>query len=50
MFNASDIVWIDFEAASRLDLKAVGTLRYATDVSTRAIILAYAVGNGPELA
>ena len=50
MFDASDIVWIDFEVASRLDLKAVGTLRYATDVSTRAIILAYAIGNGPELA
>jgi DNA polymerase len=41
--------WFDFEAASRLDLKAVGTFRYATDVSTRAIILAYAVGDGPEL-
>ena len=36
--------------ASRLDLKAVGTLRYATDVSTRAIILAYAIGDGPALA
>ena len=32
-----------------VDLKAVGTLRYATDVSTRAIILAYAIGDGPEL-
>jgi DNA polymerase bacteriophage-type len=42
--------WFDFEAASRLDLKVVGTVRYATDVSTRAIILAYAVGDGPELA
>jgi DNA polymerase len=49
MFNAGDIVWIDFEAASLLDLKAVGTLRYATDVSTRATVLAYAIGDGPAL-
>src|SRR5262249_37845692 len=39
----------DFEAASPLDLKAVGTFRYATDVSTRAIVLAYAVGDAPAL-
>ena len=44
------IIWFDFEAASLLDLKAVGTLRYATDASTRAIILAYAIGDGPALA
>jgi DNA polymerase bacteriophage-type len=42
--------WFDFEAASLLDLKAVGTLRYATDASTRAIVLAYAIGDGPALA
>ena len=42
--------WFDFEAASLLDLKAVGTLRYATDVSTRAIVLAHAVGDAPALA
>ncbi len=47
MFNASDIVWLDFEVASALDLKAVGTFRYATDASTRAIVLAYAIGDGP---
>ena len=47
MFNASDLVWIDFEVASALDLKAVGTLRYATDGSTRAIVLAYAIGDAP---
>jgi len=41
--------WFDFEAASPLDLKAVGTFRYATDVSTRAIVLAYAVGDAPAL-
>ena len=39
--------WFDFEAASLRDLKAVGTFRYATDASTRAIVLAYAVGDGP---
>jgi hypothetical protein len=43
-FNAGDIIWIDFEVSSALDLKAAGTIRYATDVSTRAIVLAYAVG------
>jgi hypothetical protein len=49
MFNASDLVWADFESSSALDLKAVGTLRYAVDTSTRAIVLAYAVGNAPPL-
>ena len=49
MFDPRDISWVDFEVASKLDLKAVGTLRYATDVSTRAIILAYAIGDGPAL-
>jgi DNA polymerase bacteriophage-type len=42
--------WFDFEVAGLRDLKAVGPFRYATDVSTRAIILAYAIGDGPELA
>jgi DNA polymerase bacteriophage-type len=42
--------WFDFEAASKCDLKAVGTSRYATDASTRAIVLAYAIGDGPALA
>src|SRR5215472_1615222 len=50
MFNVSDLVWFDFEAASPVDIKAAGTLRYATDVSTHAIILAYAIGDGPGLA
>jgi DNA polymerase bacteriophage-type len=39
--------WYDFEAASLRDLKADGTFRYATDPSTRAIVLAYALGDGP---
>ena len=42
-----DLIWLDFESASALDLKAVGTLRYATDASTRAIVLAYAIGGAP---
>jgi DNA polymerase len=48
MFNASNLIWVDFEAASAVDLKAVGTIRYATDASTRAIVLAYAIGLGLE--
>ena len=47
MFNIDDIVWIDFETASGLDLKATGTIRYATDASSRAIVLAYALGKSP---
>jgi DNA polymerase len=47
MFNASDLGWMDFEVASGLDLKAVGTPRYAADSTTRAIILAYAIGDAP---
>ena len=50
MFNAGDIIWIDFEVASPVDLKAAGTFRYAADASTRAIVLAYAIGDGPALA
>jgi DNA polymerase len=42
-----DLIWLDFESGSALDLKAVGTLRYATDASTRAIVLAYAIGGAP---
>jgi DNA polymerase len=36
-----------FEVASAVDLKAAGTLYYAADASTRAIVLAYAIGDGP---
>ena len=49
MFNAGDLVWWDFESASALDLEAAGTLRYASDASTRAIVLAYAIGDAPAL-
>jgi DNA polymerase len=49
MFNVSDLTWLDFESAGALDLKDAGTLRYATDASTRAIVLAYAIGDAPVL-
>src|SRR6516165_4328367 len=50
MFKADDIVWIDFEvAASGIDLKAAGTFRYVAEASTRAIVLAYAIGSAPAL-
>jgi hypothetical protein len=48
MFDTNELIWADFEVASACDLKAAGTLRYATDASTRAIILAYAIGDAPE--
>src|SRR5262249_24702234 len=48
MFNANDIIWIDFEvAAPAADPKAAGTFRYVAAESTRAIVLAYAIGNSP---
>src|SRR5262249_28638060 len=49
MFNPGDLVWFDSEVASARDLKAAGTLCYAADASTRAIILAYAIGDAPAL-
>ena len=50
MFDADDIVWIDFEAAAPgIDSKAAGTFRYVAEASTRALVLAYAVGNAPAL-
>ena len=44
MFRADDLLWADFETGSAVDLKAAGTVRYASDASTRAIALAYATG------
>src|SRR5215472_10286726 len=50
MFNAGDLAWIDFEVlGGALDLKAAGTLRYTTAASTRALVLAYAIGDAPAL-
>ena len=50
MFDSGDIVWMDFESAGARDLKAAGTIGYATDAATRAIVLAYAIGNAPARA
>jgi DNA polymerase len=51
MFDVSNIAWGDFEVLSpEIDLKAAGAFRYATAASTRAIVLAYAIGDGPALA
>src|SRR4051812_10978494 len=49
MLIASDINWGDFEVFSAVDLKADGTFCYADDASTRAIVFAYALGDGPAL-
>jgi DNA polymerase len=50
MFSTSDLIWIDFEAyGGPLDLKAAGTFRYVAEASTRAIVLAYAIGDAPAL-
>jgi DNA polymerase len=51
MFNISDLIWADFEVcAPEVNLKAAGTLRYVTEASTQAIVLAYAIGDAPALA
>src|SRR6516164_7057686 len=50
MFSSSDLIWIDFETyGGPLDLKAPGPFRYVAEMSTRAIVLAYAIGNAPAL-
>src|SRR6516225_8438073 len=50
MFKADDLIWTDFEVyGGALDLKAAGTYRYVAEASTRAIVLAYAIGNAPAL-
>ena len=49
MFDARDLTWVDFEVASLRDLQAAGTVAYSADTSTRAIVLAYAIGDGPVL-
>ena len=50
MFHVDDIGWIDFEVfGGSLDLKAAGAFRYVAEASTRAIVLAYAIGNAPAL-
>jgi DNA polymerase len=50
MFSTNDLIWMDFEVyGGPLDLKAAGAFRYVAELSTRAIVLAYAIGNGPAL-
>jgi DNA polymerase len=50
MFSTDDLIWIDFEVyGGPLDLKAAGTFRHVAEASTRAIVLAYAIGNAPAL-
>jgi DNA polymerase len=49
MLDASKLVFFDFESrAPGSDLRAAGTIRYATAASTSAIVLTYAIGDGPE--
>ena len=48
-YSADQIVWIDFEVKSEVDLKAGGTFRYVADATTSAIVLAYAIGDAPAL-
>ena len=48
LFSTDNLSWIDFEVfGGALDLKATGTFRYVAETSTRAIVLAYAIGNAP---
>jgi DNA polymerase len=48
MFSTSDLIWADFEVfGGPLDLRAAGTFRYVAEASTRAIVLAYAIGDAP---
>ena len=50
MFNADDLIWIDFEVfGGALDLKAAGAFRYVAEASTHTIVLSYAIGNAPAL-
>jgi len=50
MFSTGDLIWTDFEVyGGPLDLKAAETFRYVAEASTRALVLAYAIGNAPAL-
>jgi DNA polymerase len=50
-FSVDQLDWADFEtSAPGIDLKAAGTIRYAAETSTRAIVLAYALGGAPAIA
>lgn len=45
--SPSDILWIDYETSSNLDLKKVGADVYSRHPSTKALMLGWAVGNDP---
>ncbi len=45
--SLSDVLWVDYETASELDLKKVGADRYSRHSSTRALMLGWAVNDGP---
>src|SRR5262245_46748732 len=49
MFDSNNIIWMDFESASALDLGTVGKLRNASDTSTSASVLSYALCDAPAL-
>jgi hypothetical protein len=40
-------LFFDFETASAVNLQTAGAFRYARDQSSRAIVLSYALGDGP---
>lgn len=44
----ADRLYNDFEVFSKLDLKKVGTDRYSRHKSTKPLMLAYALNDGPE--
>ena len=47
-FRLDQIGWIDFETRNPdLELGSVGAMRYANDASTTALILVFAIGDGP---
>lgn len=44
---SSDIITIDFETRSDIDLKKVGTARYSEQDTTEVLMLCYKIGNQP---
>ena len=47
MFAPEELVWFDFETSSAVDLKTAGGVRYSVDETTKAIVLAFAIGDEP---
>jgi DNA polymerase len=44
---APDVLHLDFETFSHLDVRVVGAYRYAADPSTEILVVAWALGDGP---